>query len=128
MSYKAIIAKIHTRPLPGSDNIVIGTCHGYQVIVSNLTESGQLGVFFESGGQLSESFATENNLVRRKDADGNNVGGYFEENRQVRAVKMRGAKSEGFWCPLHMLQYTGVNLNNLKEGDQFLPDKSKSEV
>ena len=119
MSYKAIVSRIHTRPLPGSDNIVLGTCQGYQVIVGKNIEDGQLGVFFEAGGQLSEGFASANDLVRRKDADGKPAGGYFEPHRRVKAVKMRGAKSEGYWCPLDSLAYTGANLENLTEGFEF---------
>jgi hypothetical protein len=88
MSYNAIVARIHTRPLPGSDNIILGSCRGYQVIVGKNIEDGQLGVFFEAGGQLSEGFAAANDLVRRKDAEGKPAGGYFEENRRVKAVKM----------------------------------------
>lgn len=117
MSYKAIVTRIHTRELPGSDNIVIGNCLGYQVLVNKNTVSGELGIFFEYGGQLSEEFAVVHDLVRRKDDQGNNAGGYFEENRRVRAVKMRGAKSEGFWVPISYLKYTGTF--DLKEGDQF---------
>jgi hypothetical protein len=119
MSYNAIVARIHTRPLPGSDNIILGSCRGYQVIVGKNIEDGQLGVFFEAGGQLSEGFAAANDLVRRKDAEGKSAGGYFEENRRVKAVKMRGAKSEGFWCPLENLAYTNADLSKLQEGDEF---------
>lgn len=117
--YKAIVARIHTRPIPGSDHIVLGSCRGYQVIVNKTTQNGQIGIFFEQGGQLSEEFATTNDLVRRKDADGKPAGGFFEENRRVKALRLRGAKSEGFWCPLEHLSYTGADLSALKEGDLF---------
>lgn len=119
MSYNAVVARIYTRPLPGSDNIALGTCQGYQVIVGKNVADGTLGVFFEGGGQLSEGYAAANDLVRRKDENGNPAGGYFEENRRVKAVKMRGAKSEGYWCPLESFAYTGADLDKLKEGDQF---------
>ena len=119
MSYKAIVSRIHVRPLPGSDNIQIGSCGPYQVIVGIGTQDGELGVFFESDGQLSEEFASKNDLVRRKDADGNKCGGMFEENRRVKSIKLRGAKSEGFWCPPSLLAYTGFDLSSLVEGFQF---------
>lgn len=117
--YQAIVARIFTRPLPGSDHIVIGTCRGYQVIVNKSTVDGQLGVFFEAGGQLSEEFANVNDLIRRKNQDGTPAGGFFENNRRVNALKLRGAKSEGFWCPLEHLSFTGARLEDLKEGDVF---------
>ena len=119
MSYKAIVSRIHTRPLAGADNLVIGSCGAYQVIVGRDTEDGQLGVFLESDGRLSEEFATKNDLVRRKNEDGSRAGGMFDENRRVKSIKLRGAKSEGFWCPLEKLAYTGVNLSILVEGFQF---------
>lgn len=119
MSYQAIVARIHTRPLPGADRLVIGTCGNYQVIVGIDTKDGELGVFFESDGQLSEEFATQNDLVRRKNDDGSAAGGMFEPNRRVKAIKLRGAKSEGFWCPLDKVAYTGVSLASLTEGTQF---------
>lgn len=117
MSYKAVVTRIYTRPLEGADKLVIGSCGSYQVIVGKDTQDGQLGVFFEQDGQLSEEFATKNDLVRRKNDDGTPAGGMFEPNRRVKAIKLRGAKSEGFWCPLDKLAYVGPV--SLKEGDQF---------
>lgn len=119
MSYMAIISRIHTRPLPGADKLLIGSCGAYQVIVGKDVQDGDLGAFFESDGQLSEEFAKQNDLIRRKNEDGTPAGGMFEENRRVKAIKLRGARSEGFWCPLRLLAYTGHDLSKLKEGDQF---------
>ena len=45
------------------------------VIVDLSYKVGQRCVFFPVDGQLSEEFANENNLVRKKDENGNNVGG-----------------------------------------------------
>jgi hypothetical protein len=118
MTYKAIVAKIYIRELPGADKLVIGSCGSYQVIVGKETVDGQLGLFFEQDGQLSEEFAENNDLVRRKNPDGTQAGGMFEPNRRVKAIKLRGAKSEGFWCPLDRLSYAG-DISSLKEGDQL---------
>jgi len=120
MSYSAVVARIHTRELPGADNLLIGACLGYQVIVGRDVDDGTLGVFFSAeDGQLSESFAAANDLVRRKDEQGNPAGGFFEPNRRVRAIKLRGARSEGFFCPLRMFAYTGADLSKLHEGQTF---------
>ena len=73
--YKAVVSRIQTRPLPGADRLLIGACGQYQVIVGIDTQDGELGVFFEQDGQLSIEFATQNDLVRRKDANGNPAGG-----------------------------------------------------
>lgn len=117
--YKAYVVKIKTRPLPNADNLVLGECNGYQVIVGKDTEDGQLGVFFEQGGQLDEEFATTNDLIRRRNPDGSPAGGMFEANRKVRAIKLRGSRSDGFFCNFHHFDYTGYDTSLLKEGDQF---------
>lgn len=118
MSYKAVVSRIHVRPLPGADRLQIGTCGQYQVIVGIDVPDGALGVFFESDGQLSEAFAKQNDLIRRKNEDGSPAGGMFEEHRRVKAIKLRGAKSDGFWCPISSFAYTGA-LASLVEGFQF---------
>lgn len=121
MSYKAIVSRIETRPIEGRDKIVIGVCHGFQIIVGKDTVDGGLGVFFEAGGQLSEEMCQANDLVRRKDpVSGLQVNaGYFEENRRVKAIKLAGLRSEGFFCDLDALTWTGFDLSTLKEGDTF---------
>jgi hypothetical protein len=119
MSYTAVIAKIHTRPLLGADKLVIGDVLGYSVIVGIDTPQDALGIFFEAGGQLSDEFCKANNLYRVKDADGKDIGGMFEENRRVKCIKLRGAKSEGFWIPIQSLSFTGYTIDGLKEGDSF---------
>ena len=48
-------------------------------MVLDLTyKEGQRVVYFPTDGQLSEKFARDNNLVRKKDANGNNIGGYLD--------------------------------------------------
>ena len=121
MSYQAIVAKIETRELVGSDNIQMGTVQGYQVIVDKSVQSGSLGLMFESGGKLSEKMCEANDLIARKDEFGNHVkgSGFFDEKRKVSALKLRGARSEGFFCPLEYLSWTDADLSKLKEGDKF---------
>ena len=51
---------------------------GQNVIVDLTYKEGQKVVFFPSDGQLSVEFASENNLLRRKDENGKNVGGYMD--------------------------------------------------
>ena len=92
---------------------------GQNVIVDLSYYDGQKVVFFPSDGQLSEEFANDNNLVRKKDENGNNIGGYMDENkRNITAIKLRGEKSEGLILPIEALsKYTDVSL--LKDGDQI---------
>lgn len=92
---------------------------GQNVIVDLSYYEGQKVVFFPSDGQLSEEFANDNNLVRKKDENGNNIGGYMDENkRNITAIKLRGEKSEGLILPVETLsKYTDVS--SLKDGDQI---------
>jgi len=122
MAYSALVTRIHTRPVEGLDNLVLGTCAGYQVLVGKDTEDGALGCFFESGGQLDQAFCEAHDLIRRKNLDtGAAEGGYFEENRRVKALKLRGIKSEGFWVPLWYFDYLGLgkDLPYMVEGFTF---------
>jgi len=120
--YSAIICKITTRPHPNADRLKIGDALGNQVIVGLDTQDGDLGIFFPTDGQLSVKFAVANDLIRRKDANGNSVGGMFDENRRVRAQAFRGVKSDGFWCPISNLVNCGVSpatVDALQEGSTF---------
>jgi hypothetical protein len=62
-------------------------------------------------------FADANNLVRKKDENGNNVGGYMDpDKRNVKAIKLRGEKSDGLFLPLHCLESFG-DITQLRVGD-----------
>lgn len=114
---------------PNADRLFIANALGYFVIVGKDTPEGQLGVVFPSDGRLSEEMLLNNNLYRKHPVTGQPMGGYFEENGRVKALRLRGAKSEAFWCPLSYLDWTGADLSKLKEGDQFsvLNDKTVCE-
>ncbi len=115
--YKAIVTKIKVRPHPNADRLQLGTCFGSQVVVGLDTPDECLGLFFPADGQVSKEFAEANDLIRRKDSEGKPAGGMFDENRRVRSQKLRGEKSEGFWCPLTLLDFTNKSYTYLKEGD-----------
>lgn len=118
--YNAYITRIkNMRKHPNADRLQIGECFGNTVIVSMEYEDNQLGVYFPSDGQLSVEFADANNLLRKKDAEGNNIGGYMDpEKRNVTAIKLRGEKSDGLFLPLKSLETFG-DITKLKEGDRI---------
>lgn len=116
MSYKAIVTKVATRPHPNADRLQLGTCYGNQVVIGKEVVDGTLGLFFPTDGQISEEFAKANDLIRRKDENGNPAGGMFEENRRVRSQKLRGEKSDGFWIELNSLSSFG-DITTLSDGD-----------
>ncbi len=120
MAYTAFITRIkNLRPHPNADRLQMGECFGNTVIVSLEYEDNQLGIYFPSDGQVSVEFATVNNLVRKKDENGNNIGGYMDpDKRNVTAIKLRGEKSDGLFLPLKSLETFG-DITSLHEGDRI---------
>ena len=118
--YNAYITRIkNMHKHPNADRLQIGECFGNAVIVSMEYEDNQLGIYFPSDGQLSVEFAEANNLLRKKDESGNNVGGYMDpDKRNVTAIKLRGEKSDGLFLPLKALESFG-DIATLREGDRI---------
>ena len=118
--YNAYITRIkNLHKHPNADRLQIGECFGNAVIVSMEYEDNQLGVYFPSDGQLSVEFADANNLLRKKDENGQNIGGYMDpDKRNVTAIKLRGEKSDGLFLPLKSLESFG-DITTLREGDRI---------
>ena len=118
MSYCAYITTIsNISKHPNADRLQIVEVFGLHVIVDNSYYKGQRVVYFPVDGQLDLGFADENNLIRKKDENGNNIGGYMDANkRNITAIKLRGEKSEGLLLPIESLsKYTDIT--KLKDGD-----------
>ena len=118
--YNAYITRIkNLHKHPNADRLQIGECFGNAVVVSMEYEDNQLGIYFPSDGQLSVEFAEANNLLRKKDENGNNIGGYMDaDKRNVTAIKLRGEKSDGLFLPLKSLETFG-DISTLNEGDRI---------
>lgn len=94
-------------------------CFGNQVIVDLNYKEDDLGIYFPSGGKLGKEFAEENNLLRKKDENGNNIGGFIDpDKRNVKAIRLRGEQSDGLFLPLSSLN-TFTDISKLKEGDSI---------
>lgn len=118
MAYCGYITRLkNVRPHSNADRLLCGECFGNNVIVGLNYKENQLGVYFPVDGRLSEDFCNKHNLVRKKDENGNNVGGYLDpEKRNIKALKLRGEQSDGLFMPLECLSdYTDIT--SLKEGD-----------
>lgn len=106
MGYKAIIAKLeNVRRHPNGDRLQIADVLGYNVIVGNNVVEGDIGIAFPEGGQISEEFLLQNNLYRKHPVTGKPMGGFFDANGRVRAIKLRGSVSDCFWIPIESLSY-----------------------
>lgn len=102
-----------------ADRLQVVTVFGNDVIVDLTYHIGKRCIFFPTDGQLSKEFAEDNNLVRKKDDNGNNVGGYLDpDKRNITALKLRGEKSEGLLMPIESLGKYG-STDDLKDGDKI---------
>lgn len=118
MAYCGYVVKVeHLRPHTNADRLQIATFFGNDTIVSLDTHIGDIGVYFPVDGQLSERFCAVNDLVRRKDENGKQVGGYLDPNkRNIKALKLRGEKSDGLYLPITCLA-DFCKISDLKVGD-----------
>lgn len=97
----------------------VAECFGNQVIIDLSYKEGDIGIYFPTDGKLGQEFAEINNLVRKKDKEGNNIGGYLDpDKRNIKAIKLRGEKSDGLFLPLSSLESFG-DIKKLKVGDRI---------
>lgn len=121
-NYAATVTTItNITELDNCDNVAGTTILGFQAIIGKDTAPGTRGIAFPAETQLSDEYASRNNLYRHaglnKDKD---KAGYLEDNRRVKAMKFRGHRSDSLFMPLESLSYIkGLNINDLKEGDTF---------
>ncbi|MFC5791774.1 hypothetical protein ACFPPE_18160, partial [Agromyces tardus] len=120
-NYAAVVVRLAAvNDLAGCDNIAGSPLLGYQAIVGKDRQPGDLGVVFTAESALSEEFARANNLHREPELNADpNEKGYLERNRRVRAIKLRGHRSDALFQPLEALAYTGFDITKLAPGDTF---------
>lgn len=106
----------------GADRLQVTTIHGNQVITDMKAQEGDIYLYFPPECQLSAQFAEINDLIRRKDEKGKAAGGFLEQNRRIRVMKLRGEASAGLILPLSSLhKIFGVEETEtlLEVGDEF---------
>ena len=118
--YCAYITELkQLRKHSNADRLQLSTVFGNTVIVDLSYYEGQKVVFFPVDGQLGEEFAKENNLLRIKNEDGTTTGGYLDPvKRNIKAMRLRGEKSEGLVLPVESLS-KWTDINKLSLGDQI---------
>lgn len=118
MAYTGFVVKVeHLRKHSNADRLQIATFFGNDTIVGLDTKIGDIGIYFPTDGQLSERFCAVNDLVRRKDENGKQAGGYLDpEKRNIKALKLRGEKSDGLYMPITCLA-DFCKISDLKVGD-----------
>lgn len=122
-----VVKVTELRKHSNADRLQVATFFGNDTIVDLSVQVGDFGVYFPVDLQLSEEYCAKNNLVRKKDENGNNIGGFLDpEKRNIKAIKLRGEKSDGLFMPLASFSYCydqavtspDVTVVNLSVGDQ----------
>lgn len=117
-NYCAVVVDIKNTVDIGLNTICATSIFGNQVLVSKALELPARGLFFPAGTQLMPAFLKANNLYRKAELNQDPTKtGFFDENGRVRALRLQGHKSEGFWIPVSCLLDSVAN--ELQEGDAF---------
>lgn len=118
-----VVKVTELRKHSNADRLQVATFFGNDTIVDLSVKVGDIGVYFPVDLQLSEEYCAQNNLVRKKDENGNNVGGFLDpDKRNIKAIKLRGEKSDGLYMPIHSFDYcyedlSGLAVNMLSSSD-----------
>lgn len=124
LNYTATVVRVkYFVDLEGLDNLVGVPVLGAQALTTKDVVINGLYLVFTSETQLSDEYAAGNNLYRHSDRNADkDVKGYLEDNRRVRAIRLRGHRSDALLMPLDSLRVLGITdsqLAELKEGDTF---------
>ena len=96
VAYIAQIKELNKHP--NADKLQIASIFDSSVIVDLTAQVNDIGIYFPIDLQLSKEYCEQNNLIRKLDENGKNIGGYLEPNkRNIRAMKLRGERSEGLF-------------------------------
>lgn len=116
--YKAYITTLkNVRPHPNADRMLLADCFGNTVCVGLEAKENDVVIYFPVDGELSKEYAEINNLVRIKNEDGTYSGGYLDpKKRNIKAIRLRGEKSDGLVMPLESLSSFG-DVSTLQVGD-----------
>lgn len=111
----------NVRKHPNADRLVLADVFDSTVVVGANSQDGDIVIYFPCDGQLSTEYCEYNNLLRKKDENGNNIGGFLDpDKRNVKAIKLRGERSDGLVMPLSSLDYINKDLKDmLVVGDQI---------
>lgn len=119
----SVVAVGEPHDLPGLDNLVGISIFGLQALTTRGIQAGDLRLLFVSEAQIGERFAHENDLNRKAEFNKTDETGFLEQNRRVRAIKLRKHTSNALLMPLESLAYTGLDVSALRTQKYELPKK-----
>lgn len=122
-NYVATIVRVAAlEDLEGLDNLKGLRVFGMQALVSKDTQIGEVGVLFSTEVQLSEPFARLNNLHRHTNLNADPAKmGYLEDSRRVKAIKLRGHRSDSIFMSLADIKWPdrSIKPDEFNVGDTF---------
>lgn len=116
INYLASIIKLsNVRKLPNSDRLQCVTVQGNNVITGLTAKDGDLYCFFPLESSICEKFLAFSNSYREPERNSDKKSkGFFEYHGRVRALRLRGEKSEGYMVPVSELERFAKEVLNKK--------------
>lgn len=124
VNYAALVIEVpEPKKLPNSDRLYGIGVAGIEVVVDSswLERVGEKAVLFPAEAQLSETLTAFANLYRHQEFnDDPEEQGYLEDNRRIRALKLRGNISKGLILPLNKItEITNTFAEDFEVGMSF---------
>ncbi len=133
-NYLAKIVEIkNLRKHANADRLQIFTVDGNNVITGMDAKEGDIGIYFPLECAINAEYLSANNEFKDNNLNSDvTQKGFFEYHGRVKALRLRGEKSEGYFAPLSSLfnNYLGEDLTHLdvnnigKEFDTIHHDKT----
>ena len=116
--YNVYVTRVkNIRPAENADRLNLCEVFGNTTVVDKSVNETDLYIYFPVDGQISKEFGEKNNLFRKKDSSGNDIGGFIDPvKRNIKAIRLRGNKSDGLILPISSLSYFG-DISKLEDGD-----------
>jgi len=118
-NYSAEVVEL-TKPFPvsGFDNLQGVSVLGFTALVPKTYKEGDKVLVFTAETQLSNEYCSENNLYRDSTLNKDTTKkSFMENNRRVRAIKMKGVVSSALVMPLSSIGF--ITNEYPKTGDRF---------
>jgi hypothetical protein len=104
-----------------ADKLQIFTVDGNNVITGLDAKEGDIGIYFPLECAIAPEFLSATNSFREPDRNNNQAAkGFFEYHGRVKAIKLRGEKSEGYYVPFDTDIQVVLNLEMTDNGREFI--------
>lgn len=124
-NYLAKVIRIQNlRKLPKADRLLVFNVDGNEIITSNETKEGTIGVYFPLECQIDAEYLSKTNSFTSKSLNLDpEKKGYFSDTGRVKATRLRGQPSMGYVVPVSTFDYM-LNEKELEElaskvGEEF---------